>query len=548
MTKRNSKKFQEVGVIRKRWRGKRSVALVFPDSYSLGIANLGFQRIYELINREDDVVAERFFYNGLSSDVRSLESKRHLSEFDLVIFSISFEQSYLNVAPFLTQAGIPPFRVKRSGFPFIVAGGICCQINPCPCFDLFDAFFLGDFEVMCDPLMDFILGADFSGSSKEAILSTFAKRHEWVLCPGTSRTKGVQPAIFTGTSETVPHTVVVSNMSSFKNTFLIELGRGCGRGCRFCAAGFVYRPPRLWSQDAIERTMADTKGAKKIGLVGLEYVNKGFVSSLSRSLVEKGYALGFSSLRADTITDEFVELLIKSKNYTATIAPEAGSERLRKVINKNLSEQQILFAAETFARAGLKNLKLYFMMGLPFEEDGDIHKICDLSMQIRDIMLCHSKGRGKMGSVIVSVSTFVPKPWTPFQWAPFISLPVLERRRKILKRRLLSEPNIKLRLDSVETAFLQAIISRGDEFLGVRLVSLALKKIGIKRMAKELSDVAENYLRERDKRDSFPWEVVNHRVKREYLLAQWEKAGRGQQTSFCQPDVCKRCGACGQNK
>ncbi len=511
------------------------------------MANLGFQRVYELLNQNEDIVAERFFYNNTPDDVRSAESNRHLAEFDAIIFSISFEPSYLNMAPFLLQAGIPPLRKDRKeGDPLVLAGGVACQINPCPVADFVDAFLLGDFEAIHEDFTGFLIDECASDGKKERLLAELVDRVRGVYCPaGHSKRHPVTPAFSKGGLLTVPHTVVVSKGSSFPNTFLLEIARGCGRGCRFCAAGFVYRPPRNWSEEAIEYTLQDTRGAGKVGLVGLEYASRSFVSCLSDTLIKRGFQLGFSSLRADGLTEEFVRLLVRSKNYTATIAPEAGSERLRRVINKNLNEDQIISAAEILSRAGLKNLKLYFMLGLPMEEDRDVEEIAILSKKIRDVMLGFAKGRGSVGKVIVSVSTFVPKAWTPFQWAAFADFDVLKRRRAILKRMLGSEPNMKLRLDSVEGSTIQALLSRGDEKLGRILTGLVLKGLGNKGIVKKTADIAEDYLKERDLKEEFSWEVVNHRVKRNFLLAQWNKAQRAHETAFCRLQVCKRCGACG---
>ncbi len=548
MTARNINR-QEAGVIKKRWRGKRSVAIVFPDSYGLAMANLGFQRVYELLNCNEDIVAERFFYNGISYDFRSAESNRHVLEFDIIIFSISFELSYLNVAPFLMQAGIPPLRKDRAPYdsPLILAGGVACQINPSPVADFVDAFLLGDFEAIYEDLVSFLINRDINSSRKDRLLTELAESLAGVYCPGIhSRGKGiVTPAFSKKGLSTVAHTVVVSDRSSFPNTFLLEITRGCGRGCRFCAAGFVYRPPRNWSEEAINYTLSDTKGARKVGLVGLEYASSSIISGLCEGLIKKGFQLGFSSLRADALTEEFVRLLVRSKNYTAAIAPEAGSERLRRIINKNLTEEQIVSAAEILARVGLRNLKLYFMIGLPMEEDDDVEEIAILSKKVRDIMLAFARGRGRAGKIIVSVATFVPKAWTPFQWVAFVESNVLKRRRKILREMLGSVPNIRLRLDSIEGSIMQALLSRGDERLGKILGSFVLRGLGNKRIVKEISNIAENYLKERRLEEELPWEVINHRVKRNFLLAQWKRAQRAQETAFCNLQVCRRCGACG---
>jgi radical SAM superfamily enzyme YgiQ (UPF0313 family) len=329
--------------------------------------------------------------------------------------------------------------------------------------------------------------------------------------------------------------------------FLIELARGCGKGCRFCAAGFVYRPPRQWPLDCLNAALQECKDTDRVGLVGLEFLGREEIEQLCRRLLDEGLKLAFSSLRADEITQDLVRLLKASDVKLATIAPEAGSQRLRQVINKNLNEDVILGAAETLVSGGIPNLKLYFMLGLPFETDKDAHSIVELVDKIRRIVRPAGRSRGHLGSMTVSISTFVPKAWTPMQWAGAVKKPVLERRRRILQKGLNSLPNVKLQLDSVREATFQTILSRGDRRLAPVLEAVALRGVTWSKALKEAGLSVDMYYRALDVDMPFPWEIVGHRVRREYLREEWNRASKGKETAFCIPEICDRCGACGDN-
>ncbi len=550
----------ETGAVRKRWRNRITIALVFPDTYALGMSNLGFQRVYELLNAHDHLVAERFFMPGLpltSGGIRSVESGRALAEFDLILFSISFEYSYLNIPVILAGGGIPLFSEERrtGGPPLVLAGGIACQINPEPVAPMMDAFLVGDFEAICTGFVGFLENELTQGEKgRQKLLESLSISCPGVYVPEFTRMSGSQvatgasmrvvPAIQERAPAILPHTLVRSSVAAFPDTFLMEVSRGCGRGCRFCAAGYVYRPPRPWPLSSMENTLGLAGEAEKIGLVGLEFMEPEGLNLLVSRLLEAGCRLGFSSLRADAVTGDFARLLASSGSRTATIAPEAGSEALRRRINKNLSHDQVLSCCHRLLNAGIRNLKLYFMIGLPFEDEGDVEQIVTLSRDILQMLVLAGKGRGSLGHLTVSVSTFVPKAWTPFQWAGFVPGQVLKRRRQIIENGLRGLPNLRLRLDSHDKALLQAILSRGDRMLARGLVLHGLKGLGTRKMVKKTAPVAEKYLRERPIDEPFPWEILRHRVRREFLYSQWKKAERGRQTSFCEMSRCRRCGAC----
>ncbi|MBW1926213.1 MAG: radical SAM protein [Deltaproteobacteria bacterium] len=555
----------EKGSVRKKWAGRISIALIFPDVYSVGMSNLGLQSVYAWLNAEDRVVTERFFVpNRLWL---SEESGRPLKDFDLILFSVSFESNYQNMVKALEAAGLSLRSENRlDQEPIVLAGGIATQINPEPVAPFVDAFLLGDFEaisgafVSCLPeltdrslsrterlkrLADNIPGV-YVPSAYRPLCNASGDLVEWEYERGFSFP--VVPAVFSPDSQfqipQVPHTGILSPYSVFPNMFLIELARGCGKGCRFCAAGFVYRPPRQWPIESLNAALQECKDTDRVGLVGLEFLGREEIGQLCRRLLDKGLKLAFSSLRADEITQDLVRLLKASDIRLATIAPEAGSQRLRQVINKNLDEDVILRAAETLVSGGVPNLKLYFMLGLPFETDEDVQGIVKLVDKIRRAVRPAGRARGHMGSVTASISTFVPKAWTPMQWAGSVKRPVLKRRRRILQKGLRNMPNVKLQLDSVREAHFQTILSRGDRRLAPVLEAVALRGVTWSKALKEAALSADMYCRALDADMPFPWEIIGHRVRREYLREEWNKASEGRETAFCIPQVCNKCGAC----
>ncbi|MDL1958121.1 MAG: radical SAM protein [Deltaproteobacteria bacterium] len=563
---RNSR--NEKGSIRKKWAGRISIALIFPDAYSVGMSNLGLQSVYARLNAEDRLVAERFFVpNHLWF---SEESNRPLRDFDFILFSVSFESNYQNMVKALEAAGLSLRSEDRQDRePIVLAGGIAVQINPEPIAPFVDAFLLGDFESISDAFVSCLPELNDHSLSRIERLKRLADNISGVYVPRAYRPlynasgdlveweyeQGfpfpVVPAIFFPDSQfqipPVPHTGILSPDSVFSNMFLIELARGCGKGCRFCAAGFVYRPPRHWSIEALNAALQERKDTDRVGLVGLEFLGREEIGQLCKKLLDEGLKLAFSSLRADEITQDLVRLLKVSDAKLATIAPEAGSQRLRQVINKNLNEDVILGAAETLVSGGIPNLKLYFMLGLPFETDEDVQGIVELVDKIRRTVRPAGRSRGHMGSVTVSISTFVPKAWTPMQWAGAVKKPVLERRRRILQKGLNSLPNVKLQLDSVREAHFQTILSRGDRRLAPVLEAVALRGVTWSKAMREAGLSVDMYCRALGADMPFPWEIVDHRVRREYLREEWNRASKGKETAFCIPEICDRCGACGRS-
>ncbi|MFZ5776488.1 MAG: radical SAM protein [Thermodesulfobacteriota bacterium] len=560
---------RERGAWRKRWAGLLPVALLFPNRYSLGNSNLGFQLVYDLVNRLPGLVCERFFL-GENTPSLSLESSRPLRDFPILLCSLSFEQDFANLIAMLRAGGIEPLAEERNpghapsaaGRPFILGGGVATMINPEPLAPFIDCFLIGEAEPVLGQLMEFLASEAGRTPMRELL---FELATAWPGCyvprlydmqyqpDGTLAAIEPQPGIpkrvrrlLLDQPPKAGHSRLLSPEMEFSDLFLAELGRGCSRGCRFCAAGFVYRPPRLWSVESILAALAERPGdTKRVGLLGMEMARNEDLVRIADLLLSEGCALSFSSLRADAISEELCRLLAASNLKSAAIAPDGGSERLRRVINKGISEADVLQAAEALTQAGLTHLKLYFMIGLPTETEEDLEELLGLVDKVRQVLLAVGRGRGRLSNITLSVNSFVPKAWTPFQFHAMAGLGALKKKIQFLKRGVAGLPNTRLMVDSPGNAFLQAVLARGDRRVGLALLRLAENAAGWRQAMREAGVEPEHYaMRQRGREEVLPWEVVDHGISRDYLWAEYGKALTGRATPACEPLICRRCGVC----
>ncbi len=563
---------RERGAVVREWGHRRPVALVYPQEYQVGMSNLGFQTIYHLLNAHPDLACERVFlpdevqlqeYQRSHTSLLSLESQRPLTDFAAVAFSLSFEPDYLNVLKILELAHIPLLAADRpEHFPAVVAGGVAVMLNPEPLAPFLDAFFLGEGDARAAEFFDIL--TDPGQPSRAAALKILAGRIPGIYVPAAYQPDyhpdgtlhrftaaagfpaKVQPMHLSHLENYPVASRLQAPGSEFSRMFLLEVNRGCGRGCRFCAAGFIYRPLRHRSLASLEDQLPPPSDpVAKIGLVGTAVSDHPELKVLLRRLTAAGRPVGISSIRADCADTELFELLRQGDVKTVALAPEAGSSRLRRVINKHLSEADLEQAVLALHAAGLSQLRLYFLLGLPTETREDVDDIPKLAKHLQHTVTKAASGRPRLAAMTLSLNSFVPKPFTPFQWAPFAGVTALKERIKRVKRDLQGQPRLRVFADLPKWAYYQALLARGDRRVGSLLLA-AHQCGGDWAQACRGSALNPDFfvLRQRDRDELFPWDFIDHGVSKTYLWEEYQKALAARETSPCQPEVCSRCGVC----
>jgi radical SAM family uncharacterized protein len=541
---------KERGAIQKPWGGRISICLLYPNSYHVGMSNLGFQTVYQRFNSVDDIVCERAFlpdsedlqdYWRTKTPLISLESQKPLSDFDLLAFSVSFENDFLNILTLLDLARIPLERhLRRGKGPLIIAGGVAVFLNPEPLSEFFDLFVLGEAEELIGQFLEVYRE---SGRKRDDLLrrlagieGVYVPEFYHVTYAEDGKIEAIEPE--TGLDRKIKRrwvskldqfpiqSCLFTRNTELKEMTLVEVNRGCPRGCRFCAACFVYHPYRNRSLSLLESiSLKGLSEQERVGLAGTAISDYPHLLSLCEDIVSHGGGVSLASLRVDAIMPSLIDCLKKGGVQSTAIAPEAGSERLRKVIKKGYQDEEILRAVQVLVENGLSQIKSYFLIGLPSETDEEVKSILSLAKRIEHQIVSGCTGEKKRWKLVLSVNPFVPKPATPFQWTPFEDVGELKRKLKILKNGVKGEKRIELIYDLPKWAYIQALLSRGDRRVGKVLMAAHRHQGNWEQTLRETSLNPDFFVhRRRDLDEIFPWDFIDHGIPKEKLREEYVAA------------------------
>jgi radical SAM family uncharacterized protein len=539
----------EKGTIYKPHGDRLQIALAFPNSYRLGMSNLGYQLVYRLFNSREDTVCERTFlpepqeeveYRKSRTPLFSWESQRAIDEFDVVAFSCSFEMDYLNVLKLLELAGLPLMAEERDErYPLVIMGGPAPWVNPEPIAPFIDAIIIGEAEGLTDQLVPLIHSHRQSGRWRKPDLLRALADLPGVYVPSLYDVQyhedGAVAAVvpLDGAPETIRRWVardlhryntaaqIVTPNTEFSNMLLTEAARGCGQGCRFCFAGYGYRPVRYTPPERLTENVATAPadaGLVRIGLVGSSLTDHKQIAPITAGLAERGHSVSLASLRADNLSESVACAIGQAGQKTVTLAPETGSHRLRQIARKHVTDEDVVVAAERCAANNVQQIKLYYIVGLPCERDDDLLAIADLSSRVQQA--------GNFRKVTLTLHPFVPKPHTAYQWAGTPPPPEMERRLKLAGKAVRqTNSRLEFTVDSVRNSFVQGVLSTGDRRVAALLLE-AHRNGGNWRAAMRDANIDGEFYtcRRRSYEERLPWEHIFLGVKKDYLWREWQRA------------------------
>ena len=545
-------------------------ALAYPNTYHVGMSNLGFQIIYQQINSRTDTACERVFlpekkleqeYVRTRTPLMTLETQRPLYTFPLIGIAMTFEMDYFHLLRMLELGRVPLLAADRGeNDPIVILGGPCATFNPEPLAEFVDVCVIGEGEEVIHELLDVYYESQEKQLTRNELLTSFAAiqglyvpslyNHSYradgtlaAISPVPAAPEQVERRWIKNLDDYPAHTVVVTTDTEFHNLYLLEVARGCGRHCRFCMAGYCYRRPRSRSLDKLKPFVMEAKRfGCKAGLMGAAISDYPEIDELCDYIRAQDMGMSVASLRADSLSPVLVNALAASGQRTITLAPEAASESMRQVINKGITDEHLFRSIDMAVQSGIVNVRLYIMVGLPFETEQDVAAIPEMALEVKR----HMEQQGSTGKLTLSINPFIPKPFTPFQWVPMDDQKTVENKLSLIQAALKGHKQIEVLVENPREAYIQGILARGDRRLAKVLLAAHRHggSKGWKKAVKELEIDETFYLyRVRKVDEILPWTILAMGFEFNYLVQELDNAKARKSTAQCALG-CKRCGVC----